>query len=155
MSFSLLPPPPHFLLLQECGLLEWVNDTSTLRSLIIESHTQLSDSRDFPLPDLQTFHVDFQNKQVESMRDIGALIQMYNSFVGSYRPCLHRWFLDKFQVRQRGLSLWTSQWTDPRSLSPSIQYSLLCFFVSFCVVVWCCVCSVFVCFDINDSISHI
>ena len=83
---------------QECGLLEWVNDTSTLRSLIIESHTTLSDTRDFPLPDIQQFHVEFANQQVEKQKDIGALIQMYNFFVGEYRPCLHRWFLDKFQV---------------------------------------------------------
>ena len=79
-------------------MLEWVNDTSTLRSLIIESHTQLSDPREFPLPDMQTFHVEFQQLQADSARDIGALINMYNKFVGSYRPCLHRWFLDKFQV---------------------------------------------------------
>ena len=98
-------------------MLEWVNDTSTLRSLIIESHTTLSDTRDFPLPDIQQFHVEFANQQVEKQKDIGALIQMYNFFVGEYRPCLHRWFLDKFQVKNRNPQCISYGYTTIRDLS--------------------------------------
>jgi hypothetical protein len=104
-------------------LLEWVNDTSTLRSLIIESHTTLSDIRDFPLPDIQNFHAEFATKQLENQKDIGELIKMYNFYVGFYRPCLHRWFLDKFQVTHTAVYLLWIHCTTVRSLLLSINQS--------------------------------
>jgi serine/threonine-protein kinase ATR len=81
---------------EECGILEWVNNTSALRSLIKESHTYFPEA--YPFKDAREFQNDIKENQDKYWFDIETMTTKYNELVLSkYRPYFHRWFLEHFR----------------------------------------------------------
>ena len=80
---------------EECGILEWVDNTSTLRNLIKEAHSFWAEA--YPFIDTREFHDAFKRNQEENWCDIELMTTTYKDLVLSkYRPYLHRWFLEKY-----------------------------------------------------------
>ncbi|RYG70315.1 hypothetical protein EON64_00520 [archaeon] len=80
---------------EECGLLEWVNNTECLRHLVNLSHSY--DPAMYPnivYKEIQQEIVNIQNKHD---CDIPAMTQAYRELVTSfhYRPCFSKWFLHR------------------------------------------------------------
>ena len=79
---------------EECGLLEWVDNTRCLRELIADAH-KLSHT-----PYLQLasgLHTDLQEIQRVNEYDIEGLVVSYKEKTfDESKPCLHRWFLEQY-----------------------------------------------------------
>jgi serine/threonine-protein kinase ATR len=80
---------------EECGILEWVNNTSCIRHLITEAHQQ------YPLDSNfiggKSFFDEVMAFQEENKYDLENLKMRYHEVVlDRYKPCFHRWFLAAF-----------------------------------------------------------
>ena len=92
---------------EECGLLEWVNHTSHLRSLIQQSHL----SKGSPTPFLLNKDVFESLKRAQeeyALTNLDALSSMFQQCaLDKYKPYFHRWFIDQFHD--------PTQWLDART----------------------------------------
>jgi serine/threonine-protein kinase ATR len=80
---------------EECGIIEWVNDTNTLRNLISDAHSYWPE--EYPLLSSRDVADDLKKTQDENFGNIESLIVQYNRLVLSkYRPYLHRWFFEQY-----------------------------------------------------------
>jgi serine/threonine-protein kinase ATR len=81
---------------EECGILEWVPNTTGLRTLVVESHSRCLDQ--YPYLDLRKVKdvvEEIQGKYVES--NLEELLAEYKrNILDNYRPCFHKWFLMRF-----------------------------------------------------------
>ena len=79
---------------EECGLLEWVNHTQSLRHCIAESLAITGKT----LPRLQELLAPYNDMQKSYGLDIEKLVECYKTLVlDKHKPCLHQWFLMTFQ----------------------------------------------------------
>lgn len=79
---------------EECGLLEWVNHTHSLRQCVVESMTIMGKTP----PRLQELLAPYNEMQKTHGMDIEKLVEEYRRLVlNNNKPCLHRWFLKTFQ----------------------------------------------------------
>jgi len=80
---------------EECGILEWVNDTNTLRNVISESHRYWPE--EYPHVEARSVGDDFKKIQEEFFADFDTLLEKYEELILSkYRPYLHRWFFEQY-----------------------------------------------------------
>lgn len=81
---------------EECGILEWVNNTACIRQLIRDAHNFWPDI--YPLISLNDFFSYFVEMQTKNEDDINGLTVAYTQLIDAhnYRPCFHRWFIEKF-----------------------------------------------------------
>jgi len=89
---------------EECGILEWVNNTNCIRHLITDAHNYNPDQ--FPpvnYKDIYHPYIDLQEKD-----DIELMVRIYRETVSDhYRPYFHRWFIETFTD--------PTEWFDARS----------------------------------------
>jgi len=81
---------------EECGLLEWVNNTDCIRHLITAAHHYWLDL--YPMLQSKDIHQPFIDLQKDNADNLCALVDGFRSLMTSlgYRPCFHRWFLEQF-----------------------------------------------------------
>jgi serine/threonine-protein kinase ATR len=80
---------------EECGILEWVNNTTPLRKVIAESHTYYP--LHFPMINKQEQQQQFTDNQMNNASNISKLTTFYREdFVCHTKPCLHRWYIHSF-----------------------------------------------------------
>ena len=80
---------------EECGILEWVDNTAHLRHLIAEAHTY--HSRDYPTVNTKEIFHPFTEAQVAHADNLSELVKQYHALIlDTYSPCFHRWFLGAF-----------------------------------------------------------
>lgn len=80
---------------EECGILEWVDNTSCMRALITEAH-QAYPHDCKPVGGKDMFQL-FADGQEEYKYKLTELVANYHSLVlDHYTPCFHRWFLEAF-----------------------------------------------------------
>jgi serine/threonine-protein kinase ATR len=81
---------------EECGIMEWVPNTTGLRSLVVETHSRcLSEYPYLDLRKIKDVIEEMQLKFVES--NLEELLSEYRRLVlHDYRPCFHKWFLARF-----------------------------------------------------------
>jgi serine/threonine-protein kinase ATR len=81
---------------EECGLLEWVENTQCVRHLISDSH-ELGGPILYPLVNHQIITKPFHSMQTSLAHDLMAMKLDYQKMItNNYRPCLHLWFLENF-----------------------------------------------------------
>lgn len=82
---------------EECGILEWVNNTSCIRHIIMEAHGYYPDGV-FPQIDFKSMFQLLPELQKQYEFDISGLVKRYRQEVSEkYKPCLSRWFLETFR----------------------------------------------------------
>ena len=92
---------------EECGILEWVNNTNTLRNLIFESHSYLPEV--YPIIQAKDVMEELKRIQEIYFSDLDQLVLKYNELVlTKYRPYLHRWFFEKYSDPSEWLEARTS-----------------------------------------------
>jgi serine/threonine-protein kinase ATR len=81
---------------EECGILEWVNNTDCLRQLINKAHSFWPDL--YPTLPYKEVYQDIVDLQTKPDDDIPRMMQQYARLMAEcqYRPCFHRWFLEQF-----------------------------------------------------------
>jgi serine/threonine-protein kinase ATR len=80
---------------EECGILEWVGNTTCIRHLIRDSH-QYYPQR-FNNIDTKAVYHPFLEMQEKHQDDMAALVHQYQHLVlNKYQPCFHRWFIERF-----------------------------------------------------------
>jgi serine/threonine-protein kinase ATR len=80
---------------EECGILEWVNDTNTLRNLITEAHSYWPE--EYPLLQARDVGEELRKAQDDLFGDFEALLGKYEELIlNRYRPYLHRWFFEQY-----------------------------------------------------------
>jgi len=80
---------------EECGILEWVDNTAHLRHLIAEAHTY--HPRDYPTVNTKEIFHPFTEAQVAQADNLAELVKQYHLLIlDNYSPCFHRWFLGAF-----------------------------------------------------------
>jgi len=80
---------------EECGILEWVDNTAHLRHLIAEAHTY--HPRDYPTVNTKEIFHPFTEAQVSCADNLSELVKQYRTLIlDNYSPCFHRWFLGAF-----------------------------------------------------------
>lgn len=81
---------------EECGILEWVNNTDCLRQVIHKSHTYWPDF--YPPLSYKDVFEDFVEIQTKHEDDIPKMVHYYARLLAqhNYHPCFHRWFLEQF-----------------------------------------------------------
>ena len=78
---------------EECGVLEWVNNTNCIRHLIHDAHCYNPDV--FPPVNYKDIYLPFQELQEKD--DIELMVRIYREVVtDNYRPYFHRWFIETF-----------------------------------------------------------
>jgi serine/threonine-protein kinase ATR len=88
---------------EECGILEWVNNTACMRHLVLESYQYFS-SKEFTNPHNRVLYDKFQRIQQHLEYDFDSLLADYNEhFANTIKPCFHRWFLEAFSDPTRWL----------------------------------------------------
>jgi serine/threonine-protein kinase ATR len=81
---------------EECGLLEWVENTSCVRHLIHESHSYWP-AGVYPSIDFKQIYKPFTEMQITYQNDIEAMLREYHTLITDvYHPCFHRWFIENF-----------------------------------------------------------
>ncbi len=81
---------------EECGLLEWVDNTSCVRHLIQESHSYWPTGV-YPPIDFKQIYKPFTEMQTLYQNDIEGMMKEYRTLIADvYRPCFHRWFIENF-----------------------------------------------------------
>ena len=79
---------------EECGILEWVNNTKALRLCIVESYSLAAQV----MPNLKEIVVPFNEMQKTCQDNLENLVIAYRNMVTNHsKPQLHRWFLSHFQ----------------------------------------------------------
>lgn len=86
---------------EECGILEWVDNTVCLRHVINEAHSfsaSLSTADDYPNISYRDIYQRYLDIQQQFDGDVDGLVAAYKAMMddSKYRPCFHRWFLGKF-----------------------------------------------------------
>lgn len=81
---------------EECGILEWVNNTDCLRQLITKSHSYWPDF--YPPLSYKDVFQDFVDVQTKHEDDLAKMMHFYARLLAqhNYHPCFHRWFLEQF-----------------------------------------------------------
>ncbi len=81
---------------EECGILEWVNHTDCIRTLINQAHSCWPDA--YPNMSYRDIYHNFVEVQTRGEEDLGAMLQGYRSIMAAYeyRPCFHKWFVERF-----------------------------------------------------------
>lgn len=81
---------------EECGILEWVNNTDCLRALITKAHLYWQDV--FPVLSYKEMSDPFVEIQTKSDDDLSRMVTAYAALMSKneYKPCFHRWFLEQF-----------------------------------------------------------
>ena len=91
---------------EECGLLEWVNNTNCVRQLVAQAHAYWPDT--FPPLVLQKMFGEINAIQDQFQLDLEGLVKRYHEVaLDRYKPCFHRWFLEVFAD--------PTQWLEARS----------------------------------------
>lgn len=81
---------------EECGILEWVENTSCLRQIIDVSRKYWPDGQ-YIQPSLTDINKILQEIQKNYENDINKLSMKYCQLISEkYKPSLSRWFLEKF-----------------------------------------------------------
>mmetsp|Transcript_12885 Transcript_12885/g.21045 ORF Transcript_12885/g.21045 Transcript_12885/m.21045 type:complete len:955 (-) Transcript_12885:177-3041(-) len=81
---------------EECGLLEWVSNTSGLRQLVMQAHSYWPDL--YPPPDFNAIRKYFEPVQSKLATELPKLAHLYSQEVLSKnKPCFHRWFLETYR----------------------------------------------------------
>lgn len=76
---------------EECGLLEWVSNTSGLRQLVMQAHSYWPDL--YPPPDFNAIRKYFEPVQSKLATELPKLAHLYSQEVLSKnKPCFHRWY---------------------------------------------------------------
>ena len=81
---------------EECGILEWVNNTECLRSLINKAHSYSPELYpNLPYKNIYTNIIELQNKNDDN---INRMMDLYNQILVEhhYKPCFHKWFIENF-----------------------------------------------------------
>eukprot|EP01034_Spumella_vulgaris_P021660 gene21660-27701_t len=81
---------------EECGILEWVNNTDCIRTLISQSHSFWPDQ--FPNMGYKEIYQNFVEFQTREDDNIAGMMRGYSGIIEAfnYRPCFHKWFLERF-----------------------------------------------------------
>ena len=81
---------------EECGLLEWVDNTDALRSLIAMAHSYCPEQ--YPQMVLKDVYHPFLTLQGENPDNLRRMLELYSELIEStrYKPYFHRWFLEQF-----------------------------------------------------------
>ena len=80
---------------EECGILEWVNNTSCLRHLIAEAHSY--HPHDYGTVNSKEIYKPFVELQTNQADNLEELVRGYRQLIlDDYKPCFHRWFLATF-----------------------------------------------------------
>lgn len=91
---------------EECGVLEWVNHTDCLRSIIAQAHNYWPEVYP-PLGYREIYH-QFVEMQSKFEDDLPTLAKQYTALFQQYRPYLHRWYLETFRD--------ATEWLEARTL---------------------------------------
>ncbi len=81
---------------EECGILEWVNHTDCIRTLISQAHSFWPEQ--YPNMGYREIYQNFVEFQTREEDSIPGMVRGYNNIVEAfnYRPCFHKWFLERF-----------------------------------------------------------
>lgn len=75
---------------EECGVLEWVNDTCGLRPLVMKAHAFWPEV--YPPPDFAAIRKAFEPVQNKFATDLPRLAHWYSQeILSKNKPCFHRW----------------------------------------------------------------
>jgi serine/threonine-protein kinase ATR len=76
---------------EECGVLEWVSDTTGLRQLVMQAHAFWPDI--YPPPDFNKIRKGFEPVQNKLASEIPRLANWYSQeILSKNKPCFHRWY---------------------------------------------------------------
>ena len=82
---------------EETGLLEWVDNTSCLRQLIITAYSFYQKTKEYELLPAKEIMKPFQELQIKYETDLDLLVQEYHTLIlNKSKPCFHKWFLENF-----------------------------------------------------------
>lgn len=81
---------------EECGILEWVDNTACLRHVVNDAHTVSPDQ--YPNISYRDVYHNYVEMQTKFDDDMESLVSAYEALIVStgYRACFHQWFLEKF-----------------------------------------------------------
>ena len=81
---------------EECGILEWVNNTTCVRHLITEAHSYWP-AGVYPVMSTKEVLHAMMELQTKYENDIDAMTREYRKLVTDrFKPCFHRWFIEHF-----------------------------------------------------------
>ena len=93
---------------EECGILEWVNNTACVRHLISEAHA-LWPPGVYPVMSTKEVLHPMMELQTKYENDIDAMTREYRKLVTDrFKPCFHRWFIERFSD--------PTEWLEARTL---------------------------------------
>ena len=103
---------------EECGILEWVENTECLRHLITQAHANPNWSDLYPMLHVKDIYLLVKEFQEKFEDDLVMMIKSYEDLVGKYKPCFHKWFLERFKdatswyeaklLYTRSVAVWSS-----------------------------------------------
>jgi serine/threonine-protein kinase ATR len=79
---------------EECGVLEWVNNTDCVRQLITEAHDYSPDL--YPLLTYRDIYQEYLDLQTKYEDDIDKMKKSYKNLIKDYKPCFHKFFIQRF-----------------------------------------------------------
>ena len=80
---------------EECGILEWVGNTTCIRHLIQQAH--MYHPQCFPIINTKEIYHPFIEMQEKLQDDLAGMVREYRTLIlDNYRPCFHRWFIETF-----------------------------------------------------------
>jgi serine/threonine-protein kinase ATR len=87
ITFAALP------LTEECGIIEWVNDTMPLRGVLLSQYDEVG-----VRADMKTIKQIYINaKRIPRVHEDAIELAFYYRMLERFEPVLHRWFLSRFQ----------------------------------------------------------
>lgn len=80
---------------EECGILEWVNNTECLRALIGKAHSYWPEL--YPPTNYKALYDNFLNAQKINDTNLNGTVENYiHNVLPHCHPCFHKWFIEKF-----------------------------------------------------------